>query len=362
MVPLTVTVLWVLVLVLALRAMRGRQSGPEAAVRVALLSAAATLVLALVAQPSLQGVHVGSSPVLATLGSLVLAFVTAFVVLPGPGRAAWLAARPQLAAPLRVLKTTAIALAVTIALAAVVVFFVAIAHYHQVTGWGLVLYAFLLPNVGVSGLNLGWGGPFDLSERSGGIRDRVSYDLGDLSHVWSGWAAVGAVAGGLVCALLIGVVAVRRSHSRAEQFAVAGLFTVLFVALAALSSVGSDGGLVVAGSNSHASVGPNISSALLFALLWSFGGVLVAPYVARALGVHGVTVYGAGPVGYPPPAGGAPFGPLLTPPAQGPRQPGGPGVPPQGVPPEGTPPSSAATVHDLGVVQPPRLNKLPDHR
>ncbi|MEE4541946.1 hypothetical protein V2S66_08190 [Streptomyces sp. V4-01] len=350
MVPLTVTLLWVLVLAVAVRAMRRRQTGPEAAVRVALLSAAATLVLALAARPSLQGVQVGSGPALAALGSLALAFATAFAVLAGPGRAAWLAARPQLVDALRLLRTTATALAVTVGVAAIVVFCVALAHYDDVTGWGLVLYAFILPNVGVSALNLGWGGPIDLSDRSGSSGMHTSYDLGDLSHVWSGWAAVGAVAGGAVCALLIGVVAARRGRTRGEQFAVAGLFTVLFVALAWLSGVTSVGGMLVTGLDSRASIGPSVSSALLFGLLWSFGGVFVAPYVARSLGVRGAEVYGPG-AAYTPPGGGAPFGPQLVP---------GPGPV--------APPSAGQTVHDLGVVQPPRMNQAPrgsappDHR
>jgi hypothetical protein len=375
MVPLTVTVLWVLVLVLVLRAMRRRQSGPEAAVRVALLSGAATLVLALCAQPSLQGVHVGSAPALAALGSLALALVTAFVVLAGPGLAGWLAARPELVAGLRVLRTAAIAMAAVVGVAAAVVLCVALGHYDQVTGWGLVLYAFILPNAGVSALNLGWGGPIDLSDRSGGASMHTSYDLGDLSHVWSGWAAVGAVAGGVVCALLIGVVAVRRSRGRAEQFAVAGVFTLAFVLLAWLSGVVSDGGLVTTGSAGRASIGPSVSSALLFGLLWSFGGVFVAPYLARSLGVRGAALYGpgagaygpgagaygAGPVAYPPPAGGAPFGPAL--PEQ--RQAGAAQAAAQEA---AVPPPSAETVHDLGIVQPPRMNKPartdrpPDHR
>ncbi len=410
MIPLTVTALWVLALALALRAVRRRASGPESAVRVALLSGAATLVLALLAQPSIEQVHLHDAPVFAVLGSIALAFVTAFAMLPAPGRAAWLAARPGLVAALRVLRATGYALLATVGVAAVVVLCVALGHYDDVTGWGVVLLAFLLPNAGVSGLSLGWGGPFDAHFRFsstgagdgvgnvGNVGNNADLDLGDLSHMWDGWAAVGAVAGGVVCALLIGVLAARLTRGRAEQFAVAGLFTVLFVALAGLSGVTFDDGVVLSTAGTHESFGPNVGYALLVALLWSFGGVLVAPYAARALGARGAALYGPAVTGAPaggpqpaygtPPYGQQPYGPQGAQPYGPPPGPYGPQpqTPPGAVPPQGSapsawagqapdaasappappgPPAGETTVHDLGVVQPPRLDKRdgpPDHR
>ncbi|WP_328915402.1 MULTISPECIES: hypothetical protein [unclassified Streptomyces] len=335
--PLTITLLWVVALVVALRAMRKRQAGPEAAVRVALLSAAAAFVLALVGQPTIARVHVHSGPFLVALWTFLISLATALLVLCGPAPHTWLATRPGLAAFYRALRTASLALLITVLLAGAIVFLVVADHYDSAGGWGLAGTALLLPNAGLSGLGLAWGAPFKLNEITiGGPPIRFSFGLSELDHVWNGWSTAAVVAGGVLCALLIGVLAVRRSRVRSEQFAVAGVFTALFTVLVALGGLSSNGsgGLGMMGGG-HVTLGTSLPAALGFCLLWAFGGVLVGPYVARVLGVRPAPV--GGPQPFMPPRQAAP----------GPQ----PYVPPRQAAPPGP------TVHDLGVVEPDRLKK-----
>jgi len=76
-VPLTVTVLWIGVLVLVLLALRKRLTGPEAAVRVALVGAAGALVLALVGRPAVGEFDIGSGPVPVTVWTFLISLATA---------------------------------------------------------------------------------------------------------------------------------------------------------------------------------------------------------------------------------------------------------------------------------------------
>ncbi|BBA99415.1 hypothetical protein RVR_6021 [Actinacidiphila reveromycinica] len=391
--PWTVTLVWVLVLVLGLRALRRRQLGaaaaagaaPEAtadsaaaAVRVALLAAAAVLAIGFFAEPHIGVAHFTTAPFLAALWTFVLSLVTALVVLCRPALNGWLAARPGAAATYRVAATTAIALLATLFVAGVAVFVIAAAHYHDLTGWGVAAAALLLVNLGVSGLGLGWGAPFRLGTGEGSSARHVSFGLGDLDHVWGGWSVAGTVAGGLCCALLIGVLAVRRNRGRPEQFAVAALFTVLLVVLAAVSGAhtGGDEGSGLGGVLEHSSAHTEVPQLLGLGLLWTFGGVLVAPYVWRVFGGRmppAAYAEAGAPSPYAP--GGTYGGAYGAAPGAAPTgAPGAPGavVPPQPAPPAGAygppqPPGPAGpaepTVHDLGVVEPDRLRKQPpDHR
>ncbi|WUH91578.1 zinc ribbon domain-containing protein [Streptomyces sp. NBC_00433] len=341
-VPLTFTMLWLLALVLVLRSMRGRHSGPEAAVRVALLSAAAATVLAFVAQGSLEGVAIHTGPFRVMLWSFLLSLVTALVVLDGP------ALRARFGAAWRVVGTAGIALLTTVLFASVVVLVVALGNMDNgVDGDTLVVLAAVLPNLGLSGLALGWGAPFKIHYGGGGSNGfGHPFGLSDLSHFWDGWATVLAVVGGALCALVIGLLATGRTRGRGEQFAVAGVFTGMFAALVVIGGAksgdsnalaGVGGGLVSA----QTSLGSAVPEALFFALLWSLGGVLAATYVRRALGLA------------PPlPAGPAAPSPYAPPPF--------PYVPPQST--QSTQATHAPQapqtpeVHDLGIVQPPRLS------
>ena len=160
--PWAVTVLWVVVLVVGLRAIRGRQAvrdaasgtatgrgaSAEAAVRVAVLAALAVLVLALVGQPGVNGVHIGTAPFQAALWTFALALATSLLVLCRPAVNAWLAPRPGPAAAFRALGTALAALLATLTFAGAVVFVIAAAHYDPITGWGLTGAAIMLLNLG----------------------------------------------------------------------------------------------------------------------------------------------------------------------------------------------------------------------
>ncbi|SEG65264.1 hypothetical protein SAMN05216223_107325 [Actinacidiphila yanglinensis] len=401
--PWTVTLVWVLALVLGLRVMRRRQQSAvaaaaaagatddgtafgagalgagakaesaAAAVRVALLAAAAALALGFAAEPKIGPAHFTTAPFLAALWTFVLSLVTALLVLCRPSLLEWLAARPGAAAAYRVLATTATALLATLLIAGATVFVIALAHYDDLTGWGVAAAGLLLLNLGVSGLGLGWGAPFRVGVSASGSEDsshHVSFGLGDLNHVWGGWSVTGVVAGALCCALLIGVLAVRRCRTRPEQFAVAGLFTVLLVILAAVSGGHTGGDERLPGVLSHLSVGTEVPELLGLSLLWTFGGVLVAPYVWRLFGGQvpppaGVAPYATGP-GAPSPygtgtRGGATYGGTYG--AAVPPQPGPPAGAYGPAQPPGPPAPAEPTVHDLGVVEPDRLRKQPpEHR
>jgi hypothetical protein len=391
--PWTVTVLWVVALVIGLRALRRRQAaggapsgtsaGAETAVRISLLAAVAALVLALVGQPSLGRVDVGTAPFLAALWTFLLTLATSLLVLCRPALDGWLAPRPGLAAAFRALGTALVALLVTLTFAGVVVFLIAAAHYDSITGWGLTAAALMLLNLGVSGLGLAWGAPFRLEESTYGRgADHASFGLSDLSHVWNGWEVAAVVAGGLACALALGLLAARRSRDRVEMFMSAGMFAALFAVLAAVSGASTSGspgaGLLSLGGGDRTSLSTSVSQALAFALLWSVGGVAVGPYLWRALGgapvpgvipgtygTYGRRMYGPSGLyegaGVPP----APVSPPMSTPAYG-----GPGAvtgagpgPVPGTGPGAVPPQPAAppepTVHDLGIVQPDRLSKRP---
>ncbi|NJP47713.1 zinc ribbon domain-containing protein [Actinacidiphila epipremni] len=338
-VPLSFTLVWLLALVLVLRAVRGRGAGPEAAVRVALLSAVASTVLALIAQPSLRDVEVHSGPWRVLVWSFLLSLAVALVVLDGP------ALRARFGAAYRVLGAALLGLLVTVLFAGVVVYAVAVGNHEHLEATGLVVTATILPNLGLAGLGLGWGAPFKVSESIGSHEMSRTYGLTRLNHFWDGSATPLAVLGGVLCALAIGLIAAARTRSRAEQFAVVGAFTAMFTVLVAIGGISSGGvdalDALYTGSGSHSHAGTEVSQALLFALLWSFGGVLVAPALRRLFGVAPPPpVYSAGgPQGaYGPPS------PYAPPPF------GAPHVPAQQAPPPAGP-------YDLGVVQPERLTE-----
>ncbi|WP_225848736.1 hypothetical protein [Streptomyces sp. HPF1205] len=352
--PLSVTLLWIGLMVVVLRAARKRQAGPEAAVRVTVLATAAALVLALIGQVHMRGSDVSGGPFLVAVGAFLISLATSLAVLAGPGLAGRLAARPALAAGYRVLRAAVRALLAAVLLSGLVCLVVTACYYDDVTGWGLAAAALLLPNLGVSGLSLGWGGPLVLRTRVWGDRTvHRTLGLSDLGHVWGGWGLVLAVGTGLVCALLIGRTALR-SRNRLEQFAVAGVFTALFAGLAALAGVATSGivgqGGLMAGSAAHSSVSSDVPKALLFGLLWSVGGVLVTWYAAKAAGRPTPAPYVPAPRTRAP----APYGHAYSYP------PGVPPVPPPGHAPGPVPPQpSEPPVMDLGIVQPDRLSEKP---
>jgi hypothetical protein len=378
LVPLTVALLGFTALVLGLRALRRRQAaGPEAAVRVAVLSAAAATALALLGQQSVGNTHVHTAPSRVALWAFTVCLVTALAVLPGPGWAGWVAARPPLVVARRVTRTALLALAATVLFAGVVVFFVALDHYAELGGWGVIAALFLLPNLGVSGLAMSWGAPVRATSGAyGGTSYHQSYGLSELGTVADGWAAIGAVAGGLLCALLLGALAARQCRGRAEQFGAAAVFSVLLTALAVIGGMAEGEHYPFAAiSGTHTEIRSEVALTLLVSLVWTCGGAAVGPYVLRALdgrGLFGPQGPDAAPGGYQgPERAQAPYT-AQSPAAQGPTPSNSPATPPPlpgggaaPVPPQPpAPPAVPAapaepTVHDLGIVQPDRLRKQP---
>lgn len=399
LVPLSVTFLWIGALYLGLRGLRtritlaatapggsgagigagagaGATAGLEAAVRVSLSVAAGVLLLALFAQPSVAGVAVSSSPVLAALGALVLSLVASAAVLCHADAARWLSGRPAAYALLHATSTALRALAVVLVLGAIAAF-IALTQIDDLdeqldlTGSGvspLLAALLVVPNLAVAALGLGWGAPLKAtaggSAASGGSYETESFGFSRLADAAGSGAVVGALALGLVCALTVALLAARRSPGRGGQLLAAGIFFVLFLSLAAIGGFGveaTDSATAYdSGGSGSIDAGLSVPDALLFGLLWLGAAVFVAPYLRGASG-HG-TPGGGTPAGGPPPpapaAGNAPapgagtaWNPAAVPPnhpvvpAPAPPSDAASGTPPTAPPPYGgTAPRSRAVV------------------
>ncbi|MFC9537589.1 zinc ribbon domain-containing protein [Streptomyces sp. NPDC056975] len=368
LVPLTVTALWILALWIGVRVLRSRlwaratspavpgTPGLEAALRVALLVTVGILVLGLFAQPSIQGVRISSSPVLAALGALLISLAVAAGMLHRDDLAQWLAARPAALALVRATGTALRALAVVLVICSIAAF-ISIAQIDDlgdvsdVSDLGqadlspLVVALLVLPNLGAMALGLGWGAPISFeaggSSTYGGGYQHQSFGLSELGDVTNSWAVVGALALGTVCALTVGVMAARRSSDRREQLLSAGIFLCLFLLLGALGGLGvkatgaaSDLGGSGTGS---AGVGLGMAEALLFGLLWVFAAAFLAPYLMQMAGARtGIVPEPQVPPGAFGPAPGAPVqaypasaAPVLAPAApEAPKEPPAPNDPP----------------------------------
>ncbi|MEI5102244.1 hypothetical protein RB200_31785 [Streptomyces sp. PmtG] len=370
--PLTVTALFIGAVVIGARVLRNRlrqrgqslpgaTAGLEAAVRVAVLTALGVLVLALFGQPDVQDTEVSSGAFLATLGALALTLAVSAAVLQRDSSAAWLAARPGALAFSRALGTALRALVVVLILASVTGY-ISVTQIDAFNGSSDVSvsdvsdeeispYFFLLlvlPNLGISALGLGWGAP--LKSKAGGESrfgddyERESFGLSKLEDVVNSGAVVGALALGLVCALVIGVLATRRCVRRGEQIMAAGICFALILLLAALGGLSVETTAKERGfggdtATSTVEAGVSLPDLLLFGLLWVAGAVLVAVvFTARGTGVPpgpvppvppgapGAPGTPGAPVAYAVPAPYAPTQGVLLPPAAPARQRGRVGV------------------------------------
>lgn len=352
LIPLTATALWIGALFIGVRLLRtrvlvragglgGGTAGLEAAVRVTLLVTAGTLALSLFAQPEIEGVELSSSPVLAALGALVLALAVSCGVLHRDDLAQWLARRPGWQAAFRATGTALRALAIVLVVCSLVAF-ISLAQVDDLEGLAdlddtdvspLLIALLLLPNLGIAALGLGWGAPLGASVEGsssayGGGYESESFGLSELGDVTNDWAVVGALALGLVCALVLGLLAARRSAHRGEQLLAAGIFFGLFLLLAgvggfsvdatgnASSEFGGGGGGGGSGSgNGTFEAGVSVPDALLFGLLWVFGAALVAPFLLQLAGQRpGI---GAVPMPSVPPMPSGPAGASGSPGAPG---------------------------------------------
>ncbi|MEE1830600.1 zinc ribbon domain-containing protein [Streptomyces sp. SP17KL33] len=335
-VPLTVTVLFIGALFLAVRQLRtrlvtraayagagyggGRTTGLEAAVRVTLLVTAAVLLLGLFAQPEVARVEASTSPWRAALGALLLTAVVSVGLLQRDDLAAWLAVRPGPRTLFRATGTAVRAMAIVLALCSLVTFVVLAANDEWQAEWEedlnpLLLVLLVLPNLAVHLLGLSWGasvqgeagrtrygddtsydssGDYGLVEAAPyGDYERESFGLSELGDAVNSWAVVGALTLGVVCALVLGVLAARRSSGRGEQLLAAGVFFGLFLLLAGVSGFGMEtsGSATAELSTEFAvagqvDVGLDIAEALLFGLLWIFVAAFLAPYLVQMTGAR----------------------------------------------------------------------------
>ncbi|KAA0935665.1 zinc ribbon domain-containing protein [Streptomyces apricus] len=351
LVPLTVTVLWIVALLIGARVLRTRTAGVagaagtaglEAAVRVALLVTAAVLVLGLSAQPTVQGVEVSSSPLLAALGALVLSLAVTAAAVYREDAAGRPAVPPAVRVLLRATGTAVRALAVVLVLCSLTAFVV----LARVDGLdetldlddaevpALLVALFLLPNLAVTALGLGWGAPVEAEGGSasafGGGYEHESFGLAELGDAYGGWAVTGALALGTVCALTVGIMTARRCADRREQLLSAGVFFALFLLLAGLAGVDAEaaGGSSMYGTGGSGTfeAGPAIPETLLFGTLWLAAAVWAGPHLARLLGLRAGTPF---PAGLPGPEGPAsPAVPSASSAASVPPAPSMPSAPP----------------------------------
>ncbi|WP_405899287.1 zinc ribbon domain-containing protein [Streptomyces sp. NBC_00727] len=318
LVPLTVTVLWIGALIIGARAVRRQGGGLDAAFRISAVAAAAVLILGLYAQPEIEDLSIHSSPVLATLGALALSLVTTGAVLQRDVAAAWLAQRPGTLSLVRAAGTAVRALGAVLLLCGLIGY-ITYAAQDDVSGEAMLIALPLLPNIALMVLSVSWGGSveYDMRGRAdllGSGTEHGAFGLGELSDAANDWALVGALATGLVSALVVGVLAARRSADRREQVTVGGLFLLAYLVLTGMSglSVEYSGNVAEFSGNGTLEFAPSVADALLFGLLWVGGAVLVAPYLVRMTGS------GGGPGGGTPAHLGArpPSGPYGTVPGQ----------------------------------------------
>ncbi|MEV6399698.1 zinc-ribbon domain-containing protein [Streptomyces sp. NPDC051907] len=327
LVPLTVTVLFVLALCLGARMLRTRGEGLEAAVRVSLLVTGAVLVLGLFAQPAIAGVEVSSSPLLAALGALVISLLATSGVLQRDDLALWLAQRPGVQSTVRSLGTALRALGAVIAICSLVGF-VVYANSDDLDGQALLAGVAILPNLGFAVLGLSWGVPVEYDVDGGfsvigSLREHGKFGLGEIGDEWGGGAMAGTLALGAVCALILGVWAARRSADRREQVLV-GVFSLglilLFLSVSGFSAEMS-GGVSDIGGQGTWEFAPSVPDGLLFGLLWVGAATFLGPFVLRAAGRTAAPPVYAPPLPYTPPTPGSTPAPGFQQPTPGFDQP-----------------------------------------
>ncbi|GGZ89581.1 hypothetical protein GCM10010329_07500 [Streptomyces spiroverticillatus] len=300
-VPLTVTVLLVLALWLGARMLRrglaaraaagqlpSRTAGVEAAIRVSLVVAAGVLILGLLSQPEIETVEISIAPVLVTLIAFAVALAVTVGVLQRDDLARWAGQRPGTVLAMRALGTAVRALVVGIVLCTVVGLVVLVVKGGTSLEDLLVLFP-VLPNIGIAVLGLCWGVPlaYDVQGAGGPFRvgaERGEIGLDQIAEEFSGWGVAGALVLGAVCALVLGVLAARRTPERGAQLVSAVAYLLLLLVLMGASGMSAEisGGIrELSGATGRASLSLGIAEALLFGLLWLAGAVLVGSYAAR---------------------------------------------------------------------------------
>ncbi|MFI0740190.1 hypothetical protein ACH4PU_19190 [Streptomyces sp. NPDC021100] len=372
---LTMTVLWTVAVVLGarwLRRARPAGAGIDAAPRVGLLTGAVVLALGLYGQPDVNGVELSTTPVLAALFTFALTTVLSGAVLArdtvlprlGPG------ARMVLRALGTALRAVALAVGLwSVALLVIVLY--QLDKDGDLNGWAFVGILVFLVNAALVCVGGSWGA--DLSARMGangggygsgyddggfgygrssgsgsfgsssGFGRNHDFGLSEAGDVWGSWAQAGIVAMGVLCALSLTLMLVRRSREGRKEQVLTGVFFLAAVWLLGLAAgissewKGRSGGDLI-GSFANTELGVNGGELFLFGTLWTAGAVLLAVLVNSGRGTGGTY---AGPYG-PPPGPPAPFHAPYAPPMGAPASaPGMPPVPPaasSGAPPVTPPP------------------------
>ncbi|MGI5528883.1 hypothetical protein ACQEVX_16210 [Streptomyces syringium] len=347
---LTFTLAWAGAVALGARLLRrsrpqGAGGGAEAALRIGLLSGAVVLVLGLYGQPDVKLFTVETSPVLAALFAFALSGAVSASVLCREE----LLARcgPGALMAVRAWGTALRALGLTVALCAVVVFVVVASNESDVSGWGVLASLLVLVNLALMALGLSWGASVEASAAKGrGGEEGGTFGLSQVGDIYGGWAQTGALALGVVCAVILALLLARRSADRREQALSGAFFLGAFWLLSLVSgaememSAGTSFGY---GSQSGGGrMGPNVGESLLFGLLWTAGAVLLAAFLTRT----GRTTPGV-PPGYPAP-------PVAWPAPAAPAAPAAPTGPPAApVQPPAAPAVSAAPVAPAAPAAPP---------
>jgi len=378
LVPLTVTVLFIVALYLGARMLRTRGAGLEAAIRISLLVTGAVLVLGLFAQPDIAGVEISSSPLLAALGALAISLAVTAGVLQRDDLAAWLAQRPAARSTVRAVGTSVRALGVVVALCSLVGLIVyANANAEDVDGTALLIALPILPNIGLAVLGLSWGVPvkYDIEGRFsvvGSSAEHGRFGLSEISDVWGGGAVAGCLALGVVCALTLGLWAARRAADGREQL-LAGAFSLgLILLFTGVSGVFAEveGGMADFGGRGTSEFAPSVPDALLFGLLWVGAATFLGPYVLRMAGQRPVVPPAPAPPAYVPGMPVAGFAPAPELGGCSPYAPAGVGGPPPdpqssnsprlrpGGPPGADNPASPA-IEARGLGQSPQLAPAP---
>ncbi|MEE4423952.1 hypothetical protein [Streptomyces bugieae] len=291
----------------------------EAVLRVAVLCGAGSFVLGLLAQPSYDGVELSSAPFLSLLWSFLLAALVGGVATARAEAGAWLAARPAWQLAVGALRTALFALLTVVTLAGIVTVVTMLATAKQdISGGAVVAMLVLLPNIGALALAMAWGAPLNAEWTLPDIpfldpSGRQSIGYGELGDQGGGWTLFGVIVGGLVCALLVGFLVVRRSADRREQLLSAGLFVVSLMALVLVAGASASAAFRAGGGygdgygggygegyggygsgygggeslGAHGEIAVGGAETLLFALLWVFGAVLVVSYLRRMTGAAG---------------------------------------------------------------------------
>ncbi|MFF4698040.1 hypothetical protein [Streptomyces chattanoogensis] len=388
LVPLVVTGLWVVLLATGVR--RARRAGvagaavPESVLRTAVLCGVGTFALALLAQPSYDGLELSSSPWLALLCSFLLAALVSGLVLARDEAQAWLAARPGWRAAVGALRTALVALLTVVLAAGVVTYVTVLATADDMDAGTAVALLVMLPNLGAIALAMAWGAPVNVEWNLPNLpfleSGRRSLGYSELGQFGSDWTLFGVIVGGLACALLVGFLAVRRSADRREQLLAAGFFVVALVLVVWAAGVsasatfhaasgGEPGGLGGgygsdydgdygggyggsygggygggygrgdgSGIGGHAELAAGGAETLLLALVWTFGAVLLVPYLLMMAGRGNASM----PAAPAAPAPAAPPAPATAPLPAVPPTPAAPPAP-EASPAPGTPAAPADT-------------------